>query len=246
MADLSLNGSLLVALSAVCGLVPALFWLWFWLKEDGRRPEPRRMIWRVFIFGGLVVALASILERSLIRPEQLSGGASLLGVVLVLSLIEEVVKYGAAYWGALRSHYFDEPVDAMVYMITAALGFAAVENTLFLLSTLWLGQTINLDFFLTGNFRFIGATIVHVVTSAIVGGFLGLAFYQPRLKRAFFIILGLTSAVVLHALFNYFIIKSDGAQILQVFVVLWLAALFVIYFFEKVKANVHEQKTILF
>ena len=203
------------------------------------------MIIRVFALGSLSVILAVVLERWLVKPSDLaSGGLALIAVVLILSAIEETIKDAGAYLGAFRSPHFDEPVDSMIYCITAALGFAAVENILFMASSLnsWV---LTWDFLLTGSFRFIGASIVHVVASSIVGGMFGLAFYQSRFKRFISVSAGLGLAIFLHATFNYFIIKSEGGQILHVFIALWLAALLVILFFEKVKNEIHEQKKIL-
>ena len=48
------------------------------------------------------------------------------------ALVEEVVKFMAIRFMILNDPEFDEPVDAMIYMITASLGFAAIENILFI------------------------------------------------------------------------------------------------------------------
>ena len=45
-----------------------------------------------------------------------------------LALIEEIIKFVASHFAARRSPAFSEPVDAMIYMIVAALGFATLEN----------------------------------------------------------------------------------------------------------------------
>jgi RsiW-degrading membrane proteinase PrsW (M82 family) len=50
--------------------------------------------------------------------------------------IEELTKFAAAFFIALRARVFDEPLDAVIYMVTVALGFSAAENTLFLMNPL--------------------------------------------------------------------------------------------------------------
>ncbi len=52
------------------------------------------------------------------------------------AFIEEITKFLAAYVTVLRRAEDDEPIDPVIYMVTTALGFAAAENTLFLLSPL--------------------------------------------------------------------------------------------------------------
>src|SRR6185503_954988 len=82
----------------------------------------------------------------------------------------------------------DEPIDPVMYMVAVALGFAAVENTLFLISPL-AGGTL-LQTLLTGNLRFVGATLLHVLSSAAIGVALALSFYKPRKIKPLYAIVG--------------------------------------------------------
>lgn len=219
------------------GLLPAVVWLWFWLKEDRAHPEPSALITIVFIVGGLAIIPAYFLEKGVLAILPASLSQRLWLVVALWALIEEVLKFIAVYLAAFRRRWFDEPVDAMVYMITGALGFAAAENFLFLLSTFTTGNQ-PIIFLLTGNLRFIGATVVHLVASSLIGGFVGLAFYGGRWRRASYLAVGIITATFLHAMFNYFIITSESQGVLKIFVLLWATAIVVIFFFEKVKAIV--------
>lgn len=242
--------------SLVGGFVPALIWLWFWLKEDAKKPEPKAIIAEAFVIGGLSVIFAFFIQRfiadwatkadwsgfSYDSPSfSLAFLASSAGFIFLWAAVEEIVKLVAAYFTGMRSRSFDEPIDAMIYMITAAIGFAAVENTLFLLSTLLSGES-SIFFVLTGNLRFLGATVVHIVSSAIVGGMIALSFCSPRLTKTTALIIGLCTATLLHGAFNFLIITSSGGDMLRIFVGLWLLAIFIIYFFEKVKVVVCRSK----
>jgi RsiW-degrading membrane proteinase PrsW (M82 family) len=241
----------LISLALIGGFTPTLFWLAFWLREDKTRPEPEGMIIRTFIVGGIAVAIAFYLERfaqsdlsgisgfhwAPTDPLNLSNAAIIeVPIILLWALIEEGVKLAGVYFAAFRSRYYDEPVDAMIYMITAALGFAAIENTLFLLGSLFQNES-GTYFLLTGNLRFLGATILHTVSSAVLGSFIGLTFYRSRLIKFAAIIIGLTSAVLLHSLFNFFIMVSSGELVFPAFIVLWFTAILTILFFERVKAT---------
>jgi RsiW-degrading membrane proteinase PrsW (M82 family) len=179
------------------GVLPALLWLFFWLMEDRCEPEPKRYIFFCFLAGALVVWPIYYLERFFI---EYATGALLL---LIWAVAEEVAKFLAAYFVALRSHVFDEPLDAVVYLVTAALGFSAVENILFLLGPLSDGNT--LQALLTGNLRFIGATLLHTLASATIGIAIALAYYKPLEVRRLALMGGIVLAIALHALFNLYL-----------------------------------------
>lgn len=217
------------AIAAVSGLVPALFWLWFWLREDKLRPEPLLLIAITFIAGMAVVPLALPLQKMAI---ELYVGTNL---VVAWVIIEEALKYALAVLIILWNRAVDEPIDMIIYMIVIALGFAALENTLFLLSPLLAGDYLNST--LTGSFRFLGATLLHVLASGTVGVFLAFAFYKSKIAQIGFGMIGLFLAIVLHALFNFFIIGASGETILGVFLFVWIGIIVLFLLFEKVKAT---------
>src|SRR3989338_9534546 len=124
------------------GLLPALLWLWFWRHEDGRHPEPRRLIAIAFLAGVLAVPFAIPLEKFVF--EEILGGQNVelaakalplaaLLAVLLWAIIEELLKFIAAYLSVLTRPSVDEPIDPVLYMISAGLGFAAAENIMFLI-----------------------------------------------------------------------------------------------------------------
>ncbi len=234
------------------GFIPIIIWLVFWLREDRDRPEPLRRVVLVFIAGALTVILAYLLERlwcdnpwfrdACINissagsdPTIALGGREKL-VLIAWSATEEILKLFAAYLIVFNHPDFDEPVDAMIYLITAALGFAALENAFFLFNILFEpGASDHIVFLLTGNLRFLGANITHTVSSAIVGAMVGLSFCLSLPRRLVYALIGLATAVLLHALFNLLIITSDGDQVFKIFALLWLFALLIILLFERVK-----------
>lgn len=209
------------------GFIPALFWLWFWLREDKARPEPKNLILSSFVAGVLVVPIVLPLQKFAL--DHFEGPN--LGFVWVL--IEEVVKYSAALIVVLWNKAVDEPIDCIIYMITIALGFSALENALFIFTPLSNGEYA--QSFLTGNFRFLGATLVHVLTSGIVGSAMALAFYRRTSTRILYATLGLFIAIVLHALFNFFIMDSNGKTILIVFMTVWAGIVGLFFLFERAK-----------
>lgn len=219
------------------GLIPALFWLWFWLREDKARPEPKALIASAFIAGMAVVPLVLPLQKFAI--ERFSGD----NLVFVWVVIEETFKYAAALIVVLWHKAVDEPIDTIIYMITIALGFAALENALFIFTPLVNGDYVNM--LLTGNFRFLGATLLHVLASGTVGAAMAFAFYKSSIYKVLYATLGLFIAIILHALFNFFIMDASGETILGVFIFVWMGIIVLFLVFEKIKLIEKNHRKIL-
>ncbi len=210
------------------GIVPAVIWLWFWQKEDSARPEPRGLILLLFLAGMASVMLVIPLQK--FAYGYINDNTFLL---FSWASIEELMKFFAFFVIAAGSRFLDEPVDYAVNMITVALGFAALENALFLLDPLKHGSLA--AGLLTGDLRFIGATVLHITASAFVGLFMGLAFFGGALKRTIYLIGGLLTAIALHTAFNFFIMGYKDQNIFATFGFLWVAVVIVMLMFEKVK-----------
>lgn len=215
------------AIAFLAGLIPALFWVWFWLREDNRQPEPYILLAISFIAGMAVVPLALPLQKIAI---DFYVGAN---VILVWVIIEELLKYAAALAIVMWNKEVDEPIDMVIYMIMIALGFAALENSLFIFNPLVAGDYLNSA--LTGSFRFLGATLLHVLASGTIGVFLALTYYRSRIVQIISGTIGLFMAIVLHALFNFFIMDASGETILGVFLFVWMGVILLFLLFEKIK-----------
>jgi RsiW-degrading membrane proteinase PrsW (M82 family) len=221
----------LVALFATLGgLIPSLIWLFFWLQEDRLHPEPKRIILRSFIAGMFSIIFVVSIERIIYN----SAPAGAFFTFLLFATVEELFKYWAAYFSCLRSKFNDEPIDSVIYLISSALGFAALEN-IFFLNTPLLGSN-NLTSIITGNLRFIGANLLHVISSAIIGVFIAFAFYRPKWQKRLFLFMGLILAITLHALFNFSIINNTGSSLIIIFGLVWLLVIVLILTFEKIKS----------
>ena len=145
------------------------------VMEDRCEPEPKRYLLLTFIAGGISVFIALLIEQ---RVMLYFTGTALL---FIWAVTEELLKFGAAYLVALRLRVFDEPLDAVIYMVTVALGFSAFENMLFLMTPLQNGDVLRT--IITGDLRFIGATLLHTLSSATIGIALALAFYKGAQAR---------------------------------------------------------------
>jgi protease PrsW len=218
-----------ISIAALGGILPALFWLWFWLHEDNLHPEPRRRVIICFLGGMLAVPLVFPFQKII---HDIFGNDST-ATIVAWAALEEIFKFLIAYFFALKLKVNDEPVDALIYLITVAIGFAALENCFFLLSSLQ-GETL-LSVFITGNLRFIGATLLHTTSSAIIGIVIGFTFYKHGFMKRTYVFLGLCGAILLHTLFNLSIIKAEGDTTVIAFYGVWFSVIALLLMFEKIK-----------
>src|SRR3989344_5911589 len=221
------------------GVLPALAWLWFWRREDSVHPEPRRLIALAFLAGMVAVAVVIPLEKmasAYLSSQQLwiMAAATTTTVTFVLwSAMEEIIKYVMAKLTVLRPREDDEPIGPVIYMVTVALGFAAAENTLFLISPLS-GDTV-LQTILTGNLRFVGATLLHVLSSAVLGVALGLSFYKSRAAKRWYALAGVILASLLHSAFNFLILNTPEEHLLRTFGLVWIGLIVLLAMLEYIK-----------
>jgi len=224
------------------GLLPSIIWLYFLLKEDARHPEPKSMIVYAFVAGMLAVPIAFPLEQWACGQFSLQAMAACPSssysayTIISWALIEEVLKYVMAAAFILWRRAVDESPDYVIYMITVALGFASLENMLFLLETLTHNPIA--EALVVANLRFLGSTLLHVVASAAIGlTFAFSAKFRPP-ARTLAAAIGLILAIALHAGFNTLIIMqstSDGSNAslaLGAFFLVWSGAVVMFAAFE--------------
>jgi RsiW-degrading membrane proteinase PrsW (M82 family) len=219
-------------------VLPALIWLWFWLKEDNDHPEPKGLMFLTFALGAIGVVFVLPIEKW--AKGVISNQAWL---IVAWAAAEEIMKFLAVALIALQTAYLEEPVDYPIYFIIASLGFATLENMLFLNQAGGLDKaTISL---MTGNLRFFGATLLHSISSGIIGLMMGLSFHSSKAAKAVYAIGGLLGAIALHSVFNFFIINSNGQNFLQVFGLLWVFSIIFILIMEKLRRLSHQDGNLL-
>jgi RsiW-degrading membrane proteinase PrsW (M82 family) len=274
--------------SLLGGIVPALFWLWFWIRQDRLKPEPKSALFYSFI-GGIMAVLLALFFELVIYYLLVDASTSLetkaptifwvplqnfalkynlvdiqinfwsrievffsdwrfstiyntnikkvFLVVIIAPIVEELFKFILSYSICLRRKINDEPIDASIYMLTTALGFAAIETALIIAEPLSHGNI--LDCIIAGNFRSVGPMLIHLISSAMLGMFIGLAFYKNKLVKFLYLLFGLIVAITLHSLFNFFIMLNDTTHNITFFWTAcfgtWTLIIVLLVFFEKIK-----------
>ncbi|MFC6940977.1 PrsW family intramembrane metalloprotease [Salinirubellus sp. GCM10025818] len=216
----------LVALS----VVPALALVWYVYRADVTDREPLGLLVGTFVLGVLFAGFAAIIN-SLLQPalQIVPVIGMVLFFYLVVGPVEETVKWLAIRLLPYRYDSFNAVVDGAVYGAAAGLGFATIENALYITrelgasptgteSTAMLGaaglgavavaQLGGLE--VLGNIIGSGGQITafralagpgHVIYSAFAGYYLGLAKFNPD-RAGPIIVKGLLIAAFIHATYN--------------------------------------------
>jgi len=219
----------------VGGFLPPMFWLTFFLREDKKNPEPRRVILGSFLFGCLSAIFAIPFQGlfALLFP-----GASLLIGIIVFATVEELSKYFSVRISAMRDAANDEPIDPIIYMLTAAIGFAAMENTLYLID--YLNDFDLMNSLLERGKRFFGATLLHIISSVFVGISLTLSYGKRKKWRPLLLPIGMACAVALHSLFNVFVTGSGSRDVFFGFLTIWIAFIITLIGLEFLKDYIRD------
>ena len=204
------------------GLLPSFVWLGFFLQED-IHPEPRKMIFVVFLMG-IIAAVFAVAAQYILQNYLSDNG---FWAIAAFAAIEEISKFIFTYLSINKSKYFDEPVDAMIYMVTAASGMAAFENVALMMSPGGVAQKMGVLVL-----RFLGATLLHVLSSSVVGFYWAKGVIRKKVLAG--VIFGLILATLFHTSFNYLIKMFTGGVIYSI-LFLVASAFFIFYDFEKLK-----------
>lgn len=226
------------------GFLPSFIWLLFFLRKDSN-PESKLMILKIFSFGmlsplPLLLIFVLLLDLLAIRDNFNAFINSSLSIftlyVFFMATAEEVLKYLAVQIN-LKNSELDEPIDAMIYMIVAGLGFAALENILILFEAhpvFVLPEIIILAFL-----RFISATFLHALCSGLIGYFLALSFFENKNSKKL-LMTGLIIASLLHGLYNFAILIIGGILgaiiVIIIFICLFIFLLFAFKDLKKIKS----------
>lgn len=223
---------MLLLIALIFGLLPGFAWLVFYLSEDPY-PEPKRLIVFTFVIG-IAFGFFTIGVEQMFNGFMAGVNIAEFSIISLfgLALIEEIMKFAAAHFAINRNPAFDEPIDAMIYLVVAALGFATLENIGAISNIPW--QTAYIpEVFATISLRFVGATLLHSLTSGIIGYHWAVGILRRQVARH--LIQGFAIAAILHTFFNYLILNYGNAAYSVLFLV--VVGFFVLNDFEELKGK---------
>jgi RsiW-degrading membrane proteinase PrsW (M82 family) len=212
-----------VLILVIVAIVPPIAFLLYIHHLDKTDPEPNRLILKALLLGAAALIPAGIAEKVLEEiPVFAMGG--ILGATIksfvVIAPIEEALKLAVVLLFLWKNPEFNEENDGIVYVGAAAIGFAMLENILYVIQS----------GFFTGIMRAVTSVPLHTFTGVLMGYFVGIAKFAPttrdrnrKIWKGFFI------AYLLHAIYDSFVLSETAAALMIIPLVVALFVFGIIY-----------------
>lgn len=195
------------------------FGLWIYLKDKYDK-EPLYLLFKVFIFGCLCTIPTLIVENILTHFNIFNGLLSVAYISFIIAgFTEEYFKRLVVLKSAFSSKYFNEKLDGIVYCVFSALGFATIENILYVFFN------TSIEAFQIGINRALISVPAHMLFGVTMGYYLSLYKYcnDDNIKRKSYLSKSLYVPILLHGLFDFILMSNlSWAMIVFIIYVLYL------------------------
>ncbi|WP_053227967.1 PrsW family intramembrane metalloprotease [Spirochaeta cellobiosiphila] len=182
----------------VLALIPGILIIIHFYKKDSTQPEPKRLVLKVFLGGVLCTLPALILELFFGFVANSMSLKPLIQVLfnsyIIAGFSEEIMKFLVVWIFIYKSDDFDQVIDGIVYTVAASMGFACLENILYV-NTGGIGVAL---------IRGLTSVPLHASASGIMGFYLGRAKLTGNLyERNRLIQFGLLCAILIHGTYDF-------------------------------------------
>ncbi|HRQ53663.1 MAG: PrsW family intramembrane metalloprotease [Ignavibacteriaceae bacterium] len=232
---------MLIIFSAFAAIVPMSIYLVLIWKFDRYDREPFKLVFTNYLWGALgaiVLALLGSLiftaAASLFIKDTLQ--LSRFGAVVVAPIVEEITK-GLFLLITISNRKFDNITDGIVYGGAIGLGFGMTENFLYFVTysesiANWITLVIVRSLF---------SAVMHCVSTATLGAFLGLAKFKSASIKVFYAITGLLIAMMIHSIWNFSLSYEDNAPLGFLFILVSI-----IIFISVFSVSLRSERKIIF
>jgi len=186
-----------LVISLLFAIVPAIAIVIYFYRKDKARPEPKGIIIRIFLLALFSTIPAIFIELGIDALGRHLNPYRILYPVfkafITAALVEESIKLFIVRKYAFKKKCFDEVMDGIVYTVVAGMGFACMENVLYVLGS---GMTVAV-------LRAFTSIPMHASASVIMGYYIGLAkFSGSGTERRKLLLKGFLLAVFFHAIYD--------------------------------------------
>ncbi len=199
-------------------ILPVLVLIIYIYNKD-KNKEPIKLLRKIFIGGIFSFVPILICEGIFSSFFDIYNYKNLfmlfLTTFLGIGLIEEVFKWVVVYIFTFKNKDFDEVYDAIVYAVCSSLGFACIENILYIITS---------DI-TTGIYRAVTAVPVHACNGIVMGYYLGLAKKRSvnnDEKSNKYLILSLLMPILAHTIYD-FLLLSHNKTLVFIWFVMYVA-----------------------
>ncbi len=195
---------LLVAILPGFAAMGYIYW------RDQHEPEPLFYLFTCFLFGVLSTYPAIKMEEFGIRDLGIMSHSyhpfmTFTFAFAVVAFSEEFVKFVFLRYYIYKQPPFDEPMDGIVYSVMISMGFATLENILYVVI-----RTPDLnEAFQIGLLRMFTAVPAHAIFAIVMGYFVGLSKFADK-NRNRLLLYGLFGAIILHGTYDFLVFMNMG------------------------------------
>ncbi|WP_144461124.1 glutamic-type intramembrane protease PrsW [Siminovitchia fortis] len=187
---------MLVVVSA--GVAPGLALLSYFYLRDQFGQEPILTVFKTFLMGAVITFPIMFIQYIMSAEEIIQG--SLLSAFLSAALFEEFFKWFVLFFAIYQHAEFDEPFDGIVYGASISLGFATIENILYLAAN---GVGFALG-------RALLPVSSHALFGVIMGYYLGKAKFQTDKSQKRWLFYSFFVPFVLHGLYDFILFSEKN------------------------------------
>lgn len=183
----------------ILAIAPTITYLiWIYLKDKYDR-EPVKELSKFFTLGVLVSVIAIMFEWVLLKFDYIKGYTNIIYLsFIVAGLTEEILKAVVLIPNLLRERNFNEELDGVVYSVFLSLGFATVENIIYIIL-----EDKNMAFQI-GLTRAVVSIPAHIIFATIMGYYVSkYKFSNKEIKKREYIVLAVLTPTLVHGFFDF-------------------------------------------
>ena len=218
-------------LALIGAIIPMSIYLYFLWKFDKNEPEPIKFVIYHFLYGATVAIIIGIIASKIISiPLNIvftEETNNLLTIILIAPFVEEIAK-ASLLFQTIKSKNVDNLTDGLIYGGAIGLGFGMTENFLYFI----VFSKSFVEFLPLFMLRTSFSAVMHCLSTASVGGLMGLAKYSSDLKLIFSSIFALIFAMFIHFTWNFSIILENTYFIGIIFITFVSFLFFLAYYFS--------------
>jgi len=197
-------------------LAPILIIAFYIYNRDKYEKEPLAFLLKALLAGVLIVLPVVLIERILTSQSEGMEGLSYVAYTafIVAALTEEGMKFLAFFYFFWRNKNFNERFDGIVYAVYIALGFAGIENLLYVFTG---GYSV-------GVIRALTAVPAHALFGIIMGYYFGLAKFNPG-RSTLYLVMAFFLPYLFHGLYDFLLMGNSPVLItifIPVFIYFWI------------------------
>ncbi|MBS1760439.1 MAG: PrsW family intramembrane metalloprotease [Bacteroidetes bacterium] len=194
-----------IAIAIAPGLAICLYIFY----RDKYNREPSINLILSFLLGCIAIFPAAIFEETFEFVNDGTKTGLAIFCYAIIGFSEEFSKFLGLRFYSYNRKSFDEPLDGIVYSVMVSMGFATLENILYVLKYAELGQGYSVA--LQRMFLSVPA---HGTFGVLMGYFVGKAKFNSK-KSLWYMILGLLSAILFHGTYDYFLFLNELKMVTQ-------------------------------